>query len=196
MIQNPPPAMVDVSLMRSQPPLPPVRPATTTAAGFTLIEIMTIVAVIAIGSALVMPMFRDQSATQLRSAAQLLAADLDAAKIESLTHANDPRLVVFDLENHRYHLAASSDPDTPITNPFDRNPYRVTFGSKRAAALGLVRIGNLSLDGDDQLGFGIYGQLDQTAPATIQLTADNDAITLTLDPATGEVEIGPLQSND
>ncbi len=158
-----------------------------------MIEIMVVVTVLSIASALVLPMFRDQGATQLRSAAKLLAADLDAAKVESLTHGDDPRVVVFNTTTHTYHLAAASDPTTPITNPFDRKPYAVTFGTGRAAALGMVDIQSVSLDGDDELGFGLYGQLDQTTPATITLAADDATLTLTLDPDTGETTIGPIQ---
>lgn len=160
---------------------------------FTLMEAMVVVLVIGIGSAMVLPMFRDQGAAQLRAAAQLLAADLDAAKIESLTHTDDPRVVIFDLVNHTYHVAASSDPATPITNPFDKKPYRVAFGAGRASALGLVTISAADLDGDDQLGFGIYGQLDQAAAATVTLAADGHTLTLTIDPATGEATIGAIQ---
>jgi len=161
--------------------------------GFTIVEIMIVVSILAIASALVLPTFRDAGSTQLRSAAKLLAADLDAAKVESLAHADDPRVVVFDTTNHAYHLAARSDSATPITNPFGRKPYAVTLGSGRAAALGMVQIQSVDLDGDDELGFGLYGQLDQTTPATITLAAEGATLTLTIDPATGEATIGPIQ---
>lgn len=162
-------------------------------AGFTITEVIVMVAVLSIASAMVVPAFRDQNTTQLRSAAKLLAADLDAAKVESLTHGDDPRLVVFDTTNHTYHIAAASDPATPITNPVGRQPYLVDFGVGRAAALGMVEIDRVDLDGDDELGFGLYGQLDQTAPATITLSARDATITLTIDPATGEATIGPIE---
>lgn len=151
------------------------------------------VALLSIISALAVPMFRDHDTTQLREAAKLLAADLDAAKVESMTHADDLRLVVFDTTNHTYHLAAVSDPNTPITNPVDGQPYLVDFGQGRAAALGMVQIQSVDLDGDDELGFGLYGQLDQATSATITLAAGDAELTLTLDPATGEATIGQIQ---
>lgn len=151
------------------------------------------VAVLSIISALAVPMFRGQDTTQLREAAKLLAADLDAAKFESMTHADDLRLVVFDTTNHTYHIAAASDPTTPITNPVDGQPYLVDFGEGRASALGIVQIQSVDLDGDDELGFGLYGQLDQATTATITLAANDAELTLTLDPATGESVIGQIQ---
>lgn len=169
-----------------------IRPAKP-AAGFTIVEMIVVMLVLAIGSALAVPMFTGSEVTQLRSAAQLLAADLDAAQAESLTHADDPRVVVFDTTNHAYHLAASSTAATPITNLYDKKPYRVEFGKGRASALPDVTIDGFDLDGDDQLGFGIYGQLDQTAAATVTLGAGGATVTLTLDPATGETAIGDIQ---
>ena len=69
----------------------------------------------------------------------------------------------------------------------------MAFGLGRAAALGMVESQSVDLDGDDELGFGLYGQLDQTTAATITLAAGDATVTLTLDPATGEVTIGPIQ---
>ncbi|MEM9418108.1 MAG: prepilin-type N-terminal cleavage/methylation domain-containing protein [Planctomycetota bacterium] len=168
-------------------------PTSRQQAGYTIAEMLVVVAVLSIISALAVPMFRGQDATQLREAAKLLAADLDAAKVESMTHADDLRLVLFDTTNHTYHIAAASDPNTPITNPMGRQPYLVDFGQGRAAALSLVQIHSVDLDGDDELGFGLYGQLDQATPATITLAANDARLTLTLDPATGEATIGEIE---
>ena len=139
------------------------------------------------------PMFKGDGTTQLRSAARLLAADLDAAKIESMTHGDDLRVIVFDTADNTYHIAPAATPATPITNPFDRKDYLVEFGKGRASALGQVTIDSVDVGGDDQLGFGLYGQLDQTTAATVTLAADGNTVTLTIDPATGEATIGAIQ---
>ena len=162
-------------------------------AGFTLVELLIVVLILSIASALVVPMFRDSQATQLRSAARLLAADLDAAKVESLSHADDPRVIAFDLDANTYHIAAVSTPETPIVNVFDKKAYQVQFGHGRARALPDVRLVSADVGADDQLGFGIYGNLDQTEPAVITLGAGDGRVTLTLDPDTGETTISALQ---
>lgn len=68
-----------------------------------------------------------------------------------------------------------------------------TSQSAPAATLPLVKIAAYSLGGDDQLGFGSVGQLDQTTPATLTLSAGNRSLTITLDPLTGEASVGQIE---
>lgn len=153
---------------------------------------MITVSIIGIIGALAAPMLRPPHTTKLRSAAALLAADLDACRAASIAHGEDPRLIVFDTATETYHIAASSDPDTPLAHPTSGGDYTVRFGTDDTAELEGVTLQSISVGGDSQLGFGIYGQLDQATDATITLTAGNANITLTLDAATGEITIGEL----
>ena len=45
---------------------------------------------------------------------------------------------------------------------------------------------------DNKLGFGLFGQTDQTTDATITLRAGDNVITLTVNATTGEVSIGQV----
>ena len=157
--------------------------------GFTFIEVLIVVLILGIAAALVVPQMGQTAATKLIEAARLLAADLGEAQIESMAHGQDLRLVVFDPDHNAYQIAAASDPDTPITNPIGNLPYRVVFGSGRARPLDGVTLQSLSVGDDDQLGFGIYGQLDQATDATITLACEGKTITLTVQASTGEVTI-------
>jgi hypothetical protein len=49
-----------------------------------------------------------------------------------------------------------------------------------------VSIQSYSLDGDDKLVFGIYGETDQTTPATITLEVGGNSLTVQVDSTTGE----------
>ena len=160
--------------------------------GFSLVELMIVVVVLAIVAAIAMPMLGDTSISKLREAAQLLAADVDYARVESIAHGDDPRLLVVDVNNNTYHIAARSDSSTPITNPVGKLPYQVTFGQGRANALTNVTIQSASLDGDDELEFGIYGQTDQATAATITLECEGSTLTISIDPTTGETAIGDI----
>lgn len=154
---------------------------------------MIVVTILGIAAAIVVPTLGNTAPTRLRGAAQLLAADLAYAQIESLSHGDDPRVIVFDTAANTYHIAATSDTTIPITNPIGGVPYLVDYGAGRAAHLADVTISAVSLDGDSELGFGIYGQTDQSTDATITLAAGTSSVTLTVDPSTGEVTIGDIQ---
>lgn len=174
------------------------RAAPAHAAGFTLVEMVIVLLVLGIAAGLAVPMLSADEATKLREAARLLAADLDYARVESIAHADAPRLVVFDAAEGRYWIATAAAPQTPVDDPIGVGGYVTAFGNGRAGALGGVGIGELGVAGDtaasgDRLGFGIYGQLDQPTPATIALTCGPLSITLTLDPTSGQAAIGELE---
>jgi type II secretory pathway pseudopilin PulG len=161
--------------------------------GLTLVEIMVTLTCMAIAMAIVMPALGDRSADRLRGAAQMLIADLEFAQSESMSHGDDPRVLVIESDKAGYHLAAKSAPGTAVTNPVGAVPYVTRFGLGRANALGGVRVGAYNLGGDDQLGFGVLGQLDQTAAATITLQCGNRSIVVTVDPTTGEATAGTVK---
>lgn len=149
-----------------------------------------VVAILAILAAMAAPSPSQTSPTQLRAAADMLAADLNFAQIESITHSHDPCALVVTADG--YHLARQSDFNTPLTNPVGKTPYVCNFGAGRASALTRIAIDSHDFDGDDELVFGPYGQLDQMYDATITLIADGGRITLTLHSVTGEVTISDL----
>ena len=153
---------------------------------------MVTVMVIGIAAAIVVPTIGDTSQTQLKNAADLLVADLAYGQVESISHSDDPRVVVFDPGNRRYYLAAASDTGTPIENPTSKSPYEVVWGQGRAQMLNAVIFGAISVDGDNIIGFGQYGQLDQTLDATINLEAGTNELTITLDAITGEAIISDI----
>jgi len=141
---------------------------------------------------LAMPSFRDSDSTRLRAAANLVLADLAFAQIESISHAADTRRFVVAADGSGYWIAAQSASTTPITNPQDRQPYKVTFGFSRAQALGGVRISTHNFGSDNALGFSAFGQPDQAAPS-LTLTSGKRTITLTIDSISGEGATGAIQ---
>lgn len=155
---------------------------------------MIVVAVLGIVAAIAAPMFSATEMTKLTSAAGVLAADIDAARAESIAHAEDPRVIVFDDDGVTWYIAASSDTTTPINHPDTGLPYTRTLGVGSLRELGQVSVTGYQLDtssetDDNKLGFGIYGQTDQTSDATITLGAGGVSLTLTIAASTGEVII-------
>jgi len=174
-------------------------PQTRAAHGFTLVEVLVVVAIISILAAVVVPRIGTTAPAQLSAAARLLSADLAYAQSESIANTDDPRIVVFDLDNNRYHIARSSDPDTPITDPITKQPYQVTFGQGRARHLGGVTLHGYALGDDDRVRFGAYGQVtDQTTPARVTLAAGGNMkiIMISMDQNSGEQSISDVVDAD
>lgn len=153
---------------------------------FTLVELLIVVLLMSIAATIAAPLLTQTGATRLQAASRLLIADLGFAQIESIAHAADPCVVTFNTSTSTYTIARKSTPGTPITNPGDNRPYSTTFGTGRASEMSGVTIESYSLDGDDKLGFGMYGETDQTTTATITLGAGGSTITIQVDAATGE----------
>jgi hypothetical protein len=159
------------------------------AAAFSFVELVIVVAILGIIAAMAVPMMGQSESARLRAAADLLIADLGYAQVESIAHGDDLRRVVFDVPNHRYFIAAASDPTNPIHNPATRTPYLTRFGDGRAAELSGVTFHSISVGGDSSLGFGLYGQLDQTSVAAITLACGDRRLLLSVDPISGEVSV-------
>lgn len=162
-----------------------------------MIEMMIVVAVLGIIGAMAIPMFSSTDPTKLAAAASILAADIDAARAESIGHGEDLRRLVIDADNQTWYIAAASDTDTPINHPDTGLPYTRTLGRGELDQLQGVTIDAYQLDtstenDDNQLGFELYGQTDQTTDATITLAAGESRITVTINAATGEVTIGQI----
>ena len=165
----------------------------TRQAGYTLIEMVIVASILGISAAMVIPTLGATDVSRLKGAAEVLAADLSAAQVESIAHGDDIRLMLFDTENDTYYIAATSDTDTPITNPIGNAAYQVVFGQGSATQFKGVTIQSVSVGGDDMLGFGVYGELDQTTAATITLANNGKTITLSVEPYSGEVSIGEVE---
>ena len=162
-------------------------------AAFTLFELMVVLLILAIVATLAAPMFGQTKITRLRSAAEVLVADLGFAQVESIAHGDSLRVVVFDQNDNSYRIATAAEPTTPITNPVGNLPYVMTVGTGRASELDGVTIQSYSLGGDDQIQFGIYGQLDQTADATVTLGLAGKSVTVTVNATNGEASIGSIE---
>ena len=156
---------------------------------FTLIELLIVIVILAICYGLALPTLGDSKELRLREAARMLAADLELAQTESITHSDNLRIVKFDTVNHRYWIAPASTPDTPITDPLSSQPFLVAFGTGRAGAATGVTIQAVSLGGDQEIHFNPYGSPDQSTNATVTLACGTATMTVQVEAGTGEVSV-------
>lgn len=168
------------------------------AGAFTLVEVLTVVVIMGIVALIAIPLFESTGAARVSSAAKLIVSDLQYAQMYSISHSDNPMGLKFDTSTNSYSLVQRSGSPpfdcasvSIATNPVGGGTFVTTFGSGRAGELTGVSIGSLSLDGDECLMFGSFGELDQSSAATLDVTFGGRSLTISIDPISGETTVTP-----
>lgn len=157
---------------------------------FTLIEIMIVVVIIAIAAMTAIPIMTSATSFQLRSAANMIAADLEYAKTIAISRGQIFS-VVFDQATESYRI---EDQDGaviahPVKKGFD---YVVDF--KNDSRLSKVDIEDVDCDTTsvvkfDYLGSPKNGNNDPLNSGVISLRAGQMTTTINIEPVTGFISI-------
>ena len=162
--------------------------------GFTLIEILSVVVILGIVSAMIIPQLGTHDDSKVASAARAMMADIIYAQ-NSAVSKQQMFYVVFDKTNNKYDLASSVTPLTIITHPVTMNNYEQVFG---VAPLDGVSMSSVSFDGKTTLGFDSLGVpysvdlagIKQTLNSgSVVVSAKNASLTVSVLPYSGEVKI-------
>jgi prepilin-type N-terminal cleavage/methylation domain-containing protein len=173
--------------------------------GFTLLEMLIVIAVIGILVALVMPNSNPTLHDQLRAAARILATDLAYGR--SLAVGNgDKYQFTFDAANNRYILQYSGTntalqnlPRSPFSSPGDpANQYIVALGNLPRLAVAVQLVGAATTGTSTQpvnnVEFGPLGATTNSSPTTIWLKVTSGPqtryITVSINPVTGLADVG------
>lgn len=153
--------------------------------GFTLIEALITVVIVAVAAGLAADLFRDTRLETLGAAVRILGSDLDYARASSLASPADPIVLRAASGGSGYWLARASAPTTPITGP--NGPIRVTFGEGRGDACPGVK---LTLSGGTELRFGPFGGVMDPVPTlAFTLLDGTERATIVPDAFTGDVTV-------
>ena len=90
----------------------------------TLIEIIVVVVILSIAGMLAIPLITSADNVQVRSAANLLASDLEYAKNMSVSRGQNYSVVFLNSVSYK----VCDQGGTTITHPVDKKPYVVDFG--------------------------------------------------------------------
>jgi len=161
---------------------------------FTLVEIIIVVAVILIAAMLAIPMFSSAGDMQVRSAANMIMADLEYAKSMAIARGQNCS-VVFDTANESYKIV--DDDGTTIAHPVKKGfDYVISFsGDSRLDKVNLATVdfdpGSSDTISFDYLGspYSGTGTASPLSSAQIILQADGTTMTIQVEPVTGYVSI-------
>jgi len=161
--------------------------------GFTMIELLIVMAIIAIAAAIAVPMVSSAGSMQLRSAVTMMAADLEYAKSLSISRGQR-YAVVFDKATETYRIIDQNGATIP--HPIKKG-FRYTIDFRADSRLDQVDIVNANFDGAaavsfDYLGSPYSGTGGAAAPmnsGVITLRAGVSTRTVSVEPVTGFISV-------
>lgn len=121
--------------------------------GFTLIEILCVVVIVGIASAIILPQISSRDDLRAASAARALMADLLYAQNRSIA-LQKMHYVQFNTATNTYQVLDNPSPANVITHPVNQTPYTVTVGT---GSLANVQIQSASFDGKNTVAFDSMG---------------------------------------
>ena len=158
--------------------------------GFTVVEILIVVVIIAIAAMVAIPMMTSAAGFQIRSAANMIAADLEYAKTIAITRGQSFS-VVFDkaAESYRIEDEISAVIAHPVKKGFN---YIIDF--KNDSRLNKVDIENVDFDTTSEIKFDYLGSPYNGAgnplnSGVISLRAGQMTATINIEPVTGFISI-------
>ena len=165
--------------------------------GFTMIELMVVMAILAVMAAIVVPMASSAGTMQLRAALNVLAADLEYAKSLSIS-TGQRHVVVFEKSGgvytqYRIVVLDQAGNENPVHHPLTQKPnYIVSFQTD--SRLSQVQIAGVNLNGLDKVGFNSLGSpLDANGSdlnvGEISLRAGSTTRKVNVAPVTGFITI-------
>ena len=162
--------------------------------GFTLVEIIVVLVILVVAAVLAMPMLGSAADMQLRSAANMIAADIEYAKSLAITKQQNFS-VVFSTASESYEVRDQSG--TAVDNPRrPGHPLSIVFTTDNRVSR--VNIATADFDSDssqavtfDYLGSPYRGLTTANPLNSGQVTLQSDALTMTVnvEPVTGYVTI-------
>ena len=157
---------------------------------YTIIEMLIVVVVVGIVAAVAWPDAEAGLREQARLAAERFENDVEYARSLSLRDPSDPAAIKIEPDNNRYFISKKSAPDTPVTHPVTKKPYIVQYGPGGVPGLDQVKIDGAELGGDAVVVLESAGNLDQSMPAVLQISAAGAEAEVVVSPASGGTKVG------
>lgn len=151
--------------------------------GFTLIEIIIVVVILSIAAMAAIPMMSSASSVQIRSAANLIAADIEYAKSMAISRGQKYS-VVFNKSANSYQI---EDQDGNVIQHPVKKGFSYVMNFSNDKRLGKVDISNVDFNGDSTVEFDCLGSPNNGGTITIE--SEGTIATIKVEPVTGYVSI-------
>src|SRR5437764_15385484 len=166
--------------------------------GFTLVEVLMVVLILAISSAIIIPQLGTRTDLTAASAARLVMADLIWAQNRAIS-TQQKQYVIFSGQSYTLWYKNSSGTLVQSTNPVSRNTYTTSFGVANTPLVDVTISGTPTFAGKtglcfDEMGtpYGYDGtnEFPMTAAGTIQITCGvAPTLTISIEGYTGETSV-------
>lgn len=150
-------------------------------AGFTLIELMVVVMIMAIAAAVIVASSTGTDDVRATSAAKMIAVDLEYAQNVAITD-QDPVTVTFDPAGESYALSNTSG---ALIHPMSKSAYITDFANM--SGFESVNIVSANFSGNPSVTFDELGSPDNAGTVTVQ--AGSHAYRIAVAAATGKVTV-------
>jgi MSHA pilin protein MshC len=163
---------------------------------FTLVEILTVVIILGIASAIIVPQLGSRDDFRVASAARQVMADLIYAQSRAIS---TQRKHYVEFSGNQYTISSRNDDASalsPITHPITKESYVQNVGVA-GTALANVSIATVNFGGTSWVGFDEFGAPFKYDPGTntstvlsatgiVQLSSGTFSITINVEPYTGD----------
>jgi type II secretion system protein H len=160
--------------------------------GFTLVEIIIVVVIIAIAAMIVVPLATSAAGMQIRSAVNMIAADLEYAKSMAVSRGRFYS-VVFDQSTESYSIR---DQDGAVIAHPVRKGFNYVVDFRSEGRLDKVDIVSVDFDGTNEVKFDYLGSPYNASnnplnSGVVNLQAAGTAGQVSVEPVTGFISVGP-----
>ena len=166
---------------------------------FTLVEILTVLMILGIVAALLVPQAGGQSDFDAAAAARAVMSDLLYAQNRAIS-TQQMTYVSFNLSQQQYGLYSSMSPQVVLTHPVNQNNYVRTFSSSGLNNIASASLTSANFGGQTTIAFDEMGATysynsvsntttSMTSAGTIVVSSGNYSLTISVDPDTGDMGV-------
>jgi type II secretory pathway pseudopilin PulG len=168
------------------------------AGAFTFTEVLVVVCILGIASAVVLPEIGDRHDVSAAAAARTVMADLLYAQNRAIS-TQSMQYVNFDIAGQQYGLYSALSPCQFLTHPINLNNYLMSFGRTGPNNVSSeVALTSASFNGQSTIAFDETGvpysyasgiATPLASAGAIVLTCENYSLTISVNQDTGEISV-------